>query len=239
MSFMQNGSFHKRNQNVIALPKGAAPAPPPPSSTFSLFHLDNLAQGDSIGKPWTLRAPPIAFGVPAKFDSAMQLSTISSGYDLNSALAAELWPPDNPLGVTVEFWLRSALADTGGGFFITLNDFDDLGSWYVSAFNNGLGNLVFEGAADSLGSFVQLIIANDSQFHACAWVHDGSEARLYVDGVLVDTQIGSFDPRIIIGARFQANSNGADSQLDELRLTAEVLYTGASYTLQVAPFPPP
>lgn len=134
--------------------------------------------------------------------------------------------------VTVEAWIKTnstgnqsvieRYSGTDGGFILRLWQ-GKYGFWTVRDWNTIDG--VMSSSAITTGVW-----------HHLAGVYDGSQTRLYVDGVLEASKVSAFGPasgstHVVIGANPDPTLFKFNGLIDESRITASALYSG-SFTPQ-------
>lgn len=120
---------------------------------------------------------------------------------------------------TLVYWLKSSIPQTGRTP-VLYGDISAESAYYVSLFADKacLGRW---GGGDLCGSRVVI----DGQWHAVAMTYDGSQAALYVDGVLDGTQSRTYQTSLAASdVQFGANgSNNYTGLVDEVAIFSRAL----------------
>ena len=134
---------------------------------------------------------------------------------------------------TVEFWAYKTGAGTGNGYLYAQNT-----SGFLTILFNATNNVLID------KSFVGVQVTSSSTFASNAWHHiamayDGTNTRLFVNGVLQGTMSGggaASATTLTIGA-YLSGSNFFQGYIDELRVTRGVARYTSNFTPRTGRFP--
>ena len=134
---------------------------------------------------------------------------------------------------TVEFWAYKTGAGTGNGYLYAQNT-----SGFLTILFNATNNVLID------KSFVGVQVTSSSTFASNAWhhiamVYDGTNTRLFVNGVLQGTMSGggaASATTLTIGA-YLSGSNFFQGYIDELRVTRGVARYTSNFTPRTGRFP--
>ena len=134
---------------------------------------------------------------------------------------------------TVEFWAYKTGAGTGNGYLYAQNT-----SGFLTILFNATNNVLID------KSFVGVQVTSSSTFASNAWHHiamayDGTNTRLFVNGVLQGTMGGggaASATTLTIGA-YLSGSNFFQGYIDELRVTRGVARYTSNFTPRTGRFP--
>ena len=141
---------------------------------------------------------------------------------------------DNGGVFTVEFWVR--YSDTSGNQ--TLIDSDPTKKFFIAYYSGGLyvsnkssGNVISDAPHTPVVG----------QWYHYAVVCDGSTYKLYVDGQLIGTSIGTLESVVInkwtLGKRTDSSAYDCNCYIDDLRITKGVARYTANFTPPTAALP--
>ena len=177
----------------------------------------------SVSQSVTLAVPAPVIGTP---QSSLQLSgssylTVPSSpaLDVSGALTLEAWVKINAVGAAQAVVERfGPVNSSSGGYALRVTTAGKL--HFFIGYDGG--------TSDTLDGATTI---TSGQWHHVAGVYDGSQMRVYVDGVLDGTKTTSALPgtgtaNLIIGAAGNDAAGGAllNGWIDEVRLTADALY---------------
>lgn len=180
--------------------------------------------------------PTIALNTPIELDlddiqldsSPRNLHLDGESYAYVTSKSFDL--PNGPM--TLECWFNAESFDRRTGLLAKTE-----GSEFGFFVNNGVPSFSIHLDGKYAEANPERPLLSVGTWHHLAGVYDGSEVRLYLDGLLVDTVRASGertfnDLPLMIGA--DVNSRGKatshfNGQVDEVRLSSSALYTGNSF----------
>ncbi len=145
---------------------------------------------------------------------------------------------------TVEAWVF--LSGTASAAILSHHEEGSNGSGYMLEHKNNKAltfRMFFGGQSYGEGGAV-LTQLTEAQWSHVASVFDGSELRLYIDGVrrdsgaltLPSSVIANYPGVLRIGANAATSDHYSDGLMDEVRISSSPRYSGESFTPPSAPF---
>jgi len=195
--------------------------------------VDYLAQDYRLSMPARDLPLPLSPGLlPAPADPGQELAFAFDGRrDHLRVEHADLELPDGPF--TLECWLR---ADSFGERTGLVNKTESSGFGFFV--NDGKPTFLVHLGGAYVGADASEPLLETDRWHHLAGVFDGSEVRLYVDGVQVARAPGSGtrtqrDLPLLVGADVDRDGRGTshfEGHIDEVHLSLGVRYEGERFT---------
>lgn len=187
--------------------------------------------GDPQGSPNKLLFTPLTWDAPTYY--SLSLNGTSAYVDVvDAGLGVKL---DITGAITLEAWvfLNTVVEQT----IVRKGGITD-GGYALKLMGNGKVRFITYASPSSqenVTSNTALTTGVNSGWHHVAAVFDGTQKRIYLDGMLDKSQSSTFAPgsgtgHLSIGAA-PDGTQPFNGLIDEVRLTADVVYTGSSFTL--------
>ncbi len=201
------------------------------SQTISSNATANKIPNPGTGSPNLLLYIPPAWPTPTLYSLSLNgtsayvnvvpAPSVGVQLDISGSITVEAWIKLNTN--TVEQSIVRKSGTTGGGYALKV-------------MGNGNLRLIIYQSATSFETVTSPGTVSAGAWHHVAGVFDGTQKRLYIDGVLVKTVSSTFAPatgssNLSIGA----SPDGSDllnGLVDEVRVTARAVYTGGTFTTQ-------
>jgi Concanavalin A-like lectin/glucanases superfamily/MBG domain len=194
------------------------------ANTRGLWKFDGSSAKDFSGNGNTgmlKGAPTYSADLPALINRSVSFNTSSlirvpdsSGINVTGPITVETWFKLNSISGQQQLISRNT---AGGAYFLISND--GMPQFYV---RNGSGQ------SDFVIAWPPIITANE--WHHMAGVFDGSQLRIYLNGVLCASKKtvigpGSGNSELTLGGNKDGVSAMANGLMDEVRITGAALYT--------------
>lgn len=179
------------------------------------------------GSPNRLLFAPLSWPSPTYYSLSLNGTTayvdvadagLGVKLDITGAIALEAW-------VFVNTIVEQTIVRKGG-----ITD----GGYALKLMGNGKVRFITYASPSSQENVTSNTVVTTGGWHHVAAVFDGTQKRIYLDGVLDKSQSSTFAPgsgtgHLSIGAA-PDGTQPFSGLIDEVRLTADVVYTGSSFT---------
>ena len=231
---------------MMAQPSGGGGGDPYWANVVSLLHFDgsdgSTTFTDVTGKTWLPNGTQIDTA-QSQWGGASGLFDGSGDYITNNDFAALEFGSND---FTVEFWIRTTqTTDYASLIGKAWVGSPYTGGWNIFLNSGSSGPMQIWCADYSTGGPLMTASGTgyrDGNWHHVAWVREGDDFTLYIDGTSVATATNSFafqaaNKLLVIGDDITFGPRSYNGHMDDLRITIGVARYTADFTPPTAPFP--